>query len=43
MAVTNFIPTLWTARLLVALRKASVATALVNRDYEGEIRQGATP
>jgi N4-gp56 family major capsid protein len=40
MAVTNFIPTLWTARLLVALRKASVATALVNRDYEGEIRQG---
>jgi N4-gp56 family major capsid protein len=43
MAVTNFIPDLWTAKLLVALRKAHVAGALVNRDYEGEIkRQGDT-
>lgn len=41
MAVTNFIPDLWSAKLLVALRKAHVAAALVNRDYEGEIkRQG---
>lgn len=41
MAVTNFIPDLWSAKLLVALRKAHVAGNLVNRDYEGEIkRQG---
>lgn len=41
MAVTNFIPDLWSAQLLVSLRKAHVAGNLVNRDYEGEIkRQG---
>jgi hypothetical protein len=41
MAVTNFIPDLWSAKLLVSLRKAHVAGNLVNRDYEGEIkRQG---
>jgi hypothetical protein len=39
MAVTNFIPDLWTAKLLVALRKAHVAGNLVNRDYEGEIKR----
>lgn len=42
MAVTNFIPDIWSAKLLVALRKQLVAgSACVNRDYEGEIkRQG---
>ena len=42
MAVTNFIPDLWSAKLLVSLRKSLVAgVACVNRDYEGEIkRQG---
>ena len=41
MAVTNFVPDLWSSRLLVGLRKAAVAGNLVNRDYEGEIkRQG---
>jgi|JI10StandDraft_1071094.scaffolds.fasta_scaffold215758_3 hypothetical protein len=41
MAVTNFIPDLWSSRLQVALRKNAVAGNLVNRDYEGEIkRQG---
>lgn len=41
MAVTNFVPDIWTSRLLVSLRKAAVAGNLVNRDYEGEIkRQG---
>lgn len=39
MAVTNFIPDLWSAKLLVALRKAAVAGNLVNRDYEGEIKR----
>lgn len=38
MAVTTFIPELWNARLLYALEKAHVATNLVNRNYEGEIR-----
>lgn len=39
MAVTNFIPQVWSARLLAHLDKAHVLTNLVNRDYEGEIRQ----
>ena len=39
MAVTSFIPELWSARLLAHLDKAHVATAFTNRDYEGEIRQ----
>lgn len=39
MAVTNFVPDLWTAKILVALRKKAVAAGLVNRDYEGEIRR----
>ena len=41
MAITtgynNFIPTLWSARLLSHLDNALVALQLVNRDYEGEI------
>ena len=39
MAVTNFIPDLWSAKILVALRKKAVAGQLVNRDYEGEIKR----
>lgn len=39
MAVTNFIPQVWSARLLAHLDKAHVLTNLVGRDYEGEIRQ----
>lgn len=37
----NFIPTVWAARLLSALEKALVygQAGVVNRDYEGEIRQ----
>lgn len=38
MAVTTFIPELWNARLLYNLEKAHVATAFVNKDYEGEIK-----
>lgn len=37
MAVTNFIPALWSARLLAHLDKTHVYANLVNRDYEGEI------
>jgi len=39
MATTNFVPDIWTAKILVALRKKAVAGGLVNRDYEGEIRR----
>lgn len=38
MSVQNFIPQLWSARLLANLDKAHVFGALVNRDYEGEIK-----
>ncbi len=40
MALDNFIPTIWSARLLVNLQKALVygQTGVVNRDYEGEIK-----
>lgn len=38
MAVTSFIPELWNARLLYALEKNHVATNVVNRNYEGEIK-----
>lgn len=41
MALNNFIPTIWSARLLAALDKALVygQSMVSNRDYEGEIRQ----
>lgn len=39
MALTTFIPELWAARLLENLEAAHVATAFVNRDYEGDIKQ----
>lgn len=39
MAIATFIPTIWEARLLAHLDKALVYGNLVNRDYEGDIRQ----
>lgn len=41
MAITTFIPEVWSAELLVALEKAHVygAAGVVNRDYEGDISQ----
>lgn len=38
MAFATFIPTIWSARLLAHLDKAHVYANLVNRDYEGEIK-----
>ena len=38
MAFTNFIPELWSARLLEHLDNVHVYSALLNRDYEGDIR-----
>ena len=40
MAVTNFVPDIWSARILTALSRTSVAAACVNRDYEGDITRG---
>ena len=39
MAVTTFIPELWAARLQEHYNRNLVVAALVNRNYEGEIRQ----
>lgn len=39
MAISSFIPDIWTPKILVALRKKAVAGQLVNRDYEGEIKK----
>lgn len=39
MAVTSFIPKLWSARLLNALDKSHVFANVVNRDYEGDIQK----
>lgn len=38
MAFSNFIPQIWSARLLDHLDKTHVYSSLMNRDYEGEIR-----
>lgn len=38
MAVTNFIPTIWSARLNEGFKKALVYGNCVNNDYEGEIK-----
>ncbi|MFF9844620.1 P22 coat protein - protein 5 domain protein [Streptomyces sp. NPDC013740] len=41
MAITRFRPEIWSARLLVALRKTLIyaGPGIVNRDYEGDIRE----
>lgn len=39
MAITNFIPQIWSARLQEKLQHALVFGALCNRSYEGDIRQ----
>lgn len=39
MSFSNFIPQIWSARLLEHLDKALVYVKLLNRDYEGEIKQ----
>lgn len=40
MAISNFIPTLWSARLLGNLHQRYSVVPTLNRDYEGEIRNG---
>lgn len=39
MSVENFIPTIWTAKILRAMKNAQVMAFLANRDYEGDISE----
>lgn len=39
MSIANFVPELWSAQLITAFRKTHVFNSLVNRNWEGEIRQ----
>ena len=39
MAITNFIPTVWSENLYQELDKKYIGVANCNRDYEGEIRE----
>lgn len=39
MGIDNFIPSIWSAKLLETLKAAHVLGNVVNRDYEGEIAQ----
>ncbi len=39
MAITNFIPTIWSETLAKSLDTAYVGVSLCNRDYEGDIRE----
>nr|DAE45087.1 MAG TPA: Major capsid protein [Bacteriophage sp.] len=38
MAISNFIPTIWSENLLSALDKQYIAVSNCNRDYEGDIK-----
>jgi hypothetical protein len=40
MAVTNFVPDIWSARILVNLSRTSVAAGICNTDYEGDTTTG---
>ena len=40
MAVTNFVPDIWSARILSNLSATSVAAGICNRDYEGDASVG---
>ena len=42
MAITNFIPTIWSENLYTELDKQYIAVKNCNREYEGDIKnQGA--
>lgn len=42
MAISNFIPEVWAAQMLVDFKEQSIAAGLVNRQYEGEASKGNT-
>ena len=39
MAITNFIPTIWSENLISSLNSNYIGVANCNRDYEGDIKQ----
>ena len=39
MAITNFIPTVWSENLYTQLDRRYIAVSHCNRDYEGEIKE----
>lgn len=42
MAITHFIPEIWSAKMLVEFRNTAVWAGLTNREYEGDLRSGNT-
>ncbi|PZF98253.1 P22 phage major capsid protein family protein [Micromonospora deserti] len=42
MAITNFIPEIWNAQMLLDFRERAIAANLVNREYEGDATRGNT-
>ena len=42
MAITNFIPEIWSSKLLLNFQRDAVFAGLVNREYEGEASKGNT-
>ncbi|GAA1513772.1 hypothetical protein KTJ89_11300 [Brevibacterium sediminis] len=40
MAITNFIPEIWSAKMLTEFRHTAVWAGLTNREYEGDLRSG---
>ena len=41
MSVSNFKPTIWSARVKANLDKALISSSIVNRDYEEEAQSGS--
>jgi hypothetical protein len=42
MAITNFIPEIWSSKLLLNFQRDAVFAGLVNREFEGEASKGNT-
>lgn len=42
MAIINFIPEIWSSKMLVAFRNQAVWAGLANREYEGDLSSGNT-
>lgn len=42
MAITNFIPTIWSAKMLTTFREQAIFAGLANTEYEGEAKSGNT-
>lgn len=40
MATTNFIPKIWSSKMLVSFREKAIFAGLANREYEGEAKSG---